>query len=55
MEGTETILFFAAFILLPGWYAPLALVFAALCAVTCGARMLLAWRVFGVDDATGSG
>jgi phosphatidylglycerophosphate synthase len=55
MEGTETILFFAAFLLLPGWYAPLALAFAALCAVTCVARMLLAWRVFGVDDAARSG
>jgi phosphatidylglycerophosphate synthase len=50
MEGTETILFFAAFILLPAWYAPLAIIFATLCIVTCVARMLMAWRVFGVDD-----
>jgi phosphatidylglycerophosphate synthase len=50
MEGTETIIFFAAFLLLPAWYAPLAVLFSALCAVTCVARMVLAWHVFGVDD-----
>lgn len=51
MEGTETILFFVAFLLLPGWYAGLALVFAVLCLFTCVARILLAVRVFGVDDS----
>jgi phosphatidylglycerophosphate synthase len=51
MEGTETILFFAAMILFPHWFAPLAYVFAGLCVITCVARILLAWRVFGVDDA----
>jgi phosphatidylglycerophosphate synthase len=50
MEGTETILFFAAFMLFPAWYAVLACVFAALCVVTTIARLLLAWRMFGVDD-----
>lgn len=50
MEGTETILFFIAFLLLPWWYPALAIGFAALCLVTCVARILLAWRVFGVDD-----
>jgi phosphatidylglycerophosphate synthase len=50
MEGTETILFFAAFMLLPAWYPALAFVFAILCLITCAARILLAWRVFGVDD-----
>jgi phosphatidylglycerophosphate synthase len=50
MEGAETILFFAAFILLPAWYPVLAYVFAALCALTALSRMMLAWRVFGVDD-----
>jgi phosphatidylglycerophosphate synthase len=50
MEGTETIAFFAAFILFPDWYAPLAYLFAALCALTCAARILLGWRVFGVDE-----
>ncbi len=51
MEGTETILFFAAFILWPAWYPLLAYAFAALCLATCAARILLGWRVFGVDDA----
>jgi phosphatidylglycerophosphate synthase len=46
VEGSETILFFAAFILFPDWFAPLAYVFAALCALTCLARIALAWRVF---------
>jgi phosphatidylglycerophosphate synthase len=50
MEGTETILFFGAFMLFPHWFAPLAYVFAGLCAVTAAARVMLAWRVFGVDD-----
>ncbi len=49
-EGTETIAFFAAFILLPQWFGTLAYVFAALCMITCFARILLGWRVFGVDD-----
>jgi phosphatidylglycerophosphate synthase len=51
MEGTETILFFAAFILWPGWYTPLAYLFAALCGLTCLSRLLLGWRVFHGDDA----
>jgi phosphatidylglycerophosphate synthase len=50
MEGTETILFFGAFILFPAWYPVLAYAFAALCLITFAARMLLGWRVFGVDD-----
>jgi phosphatidylglycerophosphate synthase len=50
MEGTETILFFTAFLLLPAWYPALAYAFAALCIVTTAARLLLGWRVFGVDD-----
>ena len=49
MEGSETIAFFAAFILFPSWFAPLAYVFAALCIATCLSRILLAWRVFDVD------
>jgi phosphatidylglycerophosphate synthase len=51
MEGAETIAFFVAFILFPQWFALLACVFAALCMLTCLSRMMLAWRVFGVDDA----
>jgi phosphatidylglycerophosphate synthase len=52
MEGTETIAFFAAFILLPAAFPWLALVFATLCGLTCLARIALGWRVFGVDDGT---
>jgi phosphatidylglycerophosphate synthase len=51
VEGTETILFFTAFILLPHWFAPLAYLFAALCALTCLSRILLGWRIFNVDDS----
>jgi phosphatidylglycerophosphate synthase len=50
MEGTETILFFALFILLPHWFSGLAYLCAGLCLITCAARILLAWRVFGVDE-----
>ncbi len=50
-EGTETIFFFAAAILLPAWFGMLAYFFAGLCMVTCISRIALAWRVFGVDDA----
>ncbi len=50
MEGTETIAFFMAFILFPPWFAVLACIFGALCMVTCLSRILLAWRVFAVDE-----
>jgi phosphatidylglycerophosphate synthase len=47
MEGSETIAFFAAFILAPTWFPPLALLFAALCFITCLSRLMLGIRVFG--------
>jgi phosphatidylglycerophosphate synthase len=47
LEGTETILFFVAFCLLPGQFPLLALVFAAGCLVTGTSRILLAWKLFG--------
>lgn len=47
MEGTETILIFLTMVLWPGLFVPMAWVFGALCLVTAGARVLLAWRVFG--------
>lgn len=50
VEGSETIVFFVAFILFPAWFSWLAYGFAALCMITCVARIMLAWRVFGVDD-----
>ena len=46
LEGTETIAFFVALCLFPGWFAPLAYGFAVLCLVTALARVLLAARVF---------
>lgn len=50
MEGSETIAFFAAFILFPQWFGALAYLCAGLCAITCLSRIMLAWRVFGVDE-----
>ncbi|MEM7318520.1 MAG: CDP-alcohol phosphatidyltransferase family protein [Pseudomonadota bacterium] len=47
LEGTETIVFLVAICLLPGWFAPMALVFGALCLVTAGSRILLAAKMFG--------
>jgi phosphatidylglycerophosphate synthase len=47
LEGTETIAFFVALCLLPGWFAPLAWIFGALCLVTAVSRVLLARKVFG--------
>lgn len=46
MEGSETIGFFLLFALVPGWFVPMALVFAALCLITALARLILAARVF---------
>jgi phosphatidylglycerophosphate synthase len=45
-EGTETVLFFAAFCLFPGWFVPLALVFAAMCFWTAFWRVMEARRGF---------
>ena len=49
-EGTETIIVFVAMLLWPAGFAALAYGFAALCLVTCGARLGLAARVFGQND-----
>ena len=49
-EGTETIVFFAAVLLWPAWFPALAWPFAGLCLITCVARIMLAWRIFTVDD-----
>lgn len=46
LEGTETILFFVLICLLPGWFTPLAWIFALLCFITAGARIALARQVF---------
>ena len=47
LEGTETIAFFAALLVWPGAFVPLAWGFGALCLLTALARALLARRVFG--------
>jgi phosphatidylglycerophosphate synthase len=47
LEGAETIGFFVLVCLWPGWFAPAAWVFGALCFVTAGSRVLLARQVFG--------
>ncbi|WP_102223952.1 CDP-alcohol phosphatidyltransferase family protein [Acidimangrovimonas sediminis] len=49
LEGTETIAFFVLICLLPGWFAPLAWIFGALCFVTAGSRVALARQVFGAE------
>lgn len=46
MEATETLIFFVAFCLMPGWFAPFAYVFAALCFYTALSRIVLAARSF---------
>lgn len=46
LEGTETILFFAALCLLPGLFPPLALGFGALCYLTAALRIAAARRLF---------
>jgi phosphatidylglycerophosphate synthase len=45
-EASETIAVFCAFCLFPSAFAPIALVFAAICFITAGARVLLAMRTF---------
>lgn len=44
MEGTETILFFVLLCLVPVLFPFLAWIFGALCLITAGARVLLAWQ-----------
>ncbi|HSG95350.1 MAG TPA: CDP-alcohol phosphatidyltransferase family protein [Afifellaceae bacterium] len=45
-EGTETIAVFCAFCLFPSAFALIAYVFAAICFITAGARVLLAMKTF---------
>ncbi|MEY4697645.1 MAG: hypothetical protein RIT14_2073 [Pseudomonadota bacterium] len=52
LEGTETIALFVLFCLWPAGFAPLAWGFGALCLVTAGARVRLAWGVFGRPERT---
>lgn len=52
-EATETLAFFVAMCVWPAWFAPLAFVFAAMCAVTIATRIYWGWQAFD-PDATGS-
>jgi phosphatidylglycerophosphate synthase len=52
-EATETLACFAAMCLFADWFAPLALCFAALCALTTVARLWAGWRLLG-DAAPGT-
>ena len=51
LEGAETILFFSAFCLWPGAFAPLAWVFGVLCLLTAVLRVRAARRVFGATSS----
>jgi hypothetical protein len=44
-EGFETVAFMLAVCVFPGAFASLALIFAALCAVSAVARIILGWRL----------
>ena len=44
-EGFETVVFMAAVCLLPDWFPVLATLFAALCCVSAGGRLLLGWTL----------
>ncbi len=46
-EATETLLCFAAMCLWPQHFAPMALVFAGLCALTLATRLVAGWRLLG--------
>jgi phosphatidylglycerophosphate synthase len=46
-EGTETIVFFVAFCITPGAFPQLAFAFAAICAVSATARLVLGWKTLG--------
>ncbi|PQO24618.1 hypothetical protein C2I36_01920 [Rhodobacteraceae bacterium WD3A24] len=46
LEGSETIIFFVALCLVPGWFAPLAWSFGALTLITAASRLALASRCF---------
>ncbi len=48
-EGGETILFFVLFCLWPDWFATLAYIYAALCAITTFTRVKAGWERFGVN------
>jgi phosphatidylglycerophosphate synthase len=46
-EGTETIVFFVAFCIIPGAFPQLAFAFAAICTISAAARLMLGWKALG--------
>jgi phosphatidylglycerophosphate synthase len=53
-EGTETIVIFAAMVLLPAWFPLLALGFAGLTLMSAVARVTLAWSAFRDEPEDGA-
>lgn len=53
-EATETLAFFLAMCAWPAWFAPLAFVFAAMCAVTIATRLRWGWQAFAPGPTEGS-
>lgn len=49
-EATETLAVFTLMCLVPAWFAPLALGFAALCALTTVTRVVAGWQAFGLGE-----
>ena len=50
-EATETLAVFTLMCLVPAWFAPLALGFAALCALTTATRIAAGWQALQGEDA----
>ena len=49
-EATETLAVFTLMCLVPAWFVPLALGFAALCALTTATRVVAGWQAFGPGE-----
>ena len=49
-ESTETLAVFTLMCLVPAWFVPLALGFAALCALTTATRVVAGWQAFGPGE-----
>ncbi len=49
-EATETLAVFTLMCLVPTWFVPLALGFAALCALTTATRVVAGWQAFGPGE-----
>ena len=49
-EATETLTVFTLMCLVPAWFVPLALGFAALCALTTATRVVAGWQALGAGE-----